>query len=209
MRIRQWEYQFVVLWAFVGMAARLLSGKDLIRYFVPAIPPTALLVGLAVAGVCAHILKRVQKHPRLLASAVCVALMLPSAGYAFNTDVVMRQPDARDRAAAWLAANVSAQEVMGVVGNLYWYNPPINAETYLIRNLKERSAGPLPRVCVTSSAARRGIREYLDGAQRADFATYTPTVFEQRPSWVWAWPAEHYPEDWQYTFCDITVFTCK
>ncbi|HZP42495.1 MAG TPA: glycosyltransferase family 39 protein [Candidatus Binatia bacterium] len=189
-RIRDARHRFVLAWVAAGLAQRLVSPADPLRYLVLALPPLAVAAGLALAAL------RRALGGRVVGTAAALLLLAPALGYALDVDRVLCGPDVRTVAAGWIAAQ--GARAVAVPGSLYFDMPPLDAERRRIVDLGTPEAGAADLAVVPSTRLARA-RPSLAG--RATLA-----VFRQGPLALWTWPVAARPSDWAFTFLDVYVF---
>src|SRR5690606_27678626 len=94
---RDWRFLFVLLWRVLGRAQIVLAGADVLRYMIQALPPLAVLAGLAMDAVRRHAAARWSAAAGWGLASV---LLAPTLLYSANVVALMTTPDIRDQAAA-------------------------------------------------------------------------------------------------------------
>jgi hypothetical protein len=196
-KLGMWQYQFVALWAVTGLIQRLISDANLVRYLIPALPPLAISSGIAINTI-RQFLTSLDTPQASKFGFVVSLILLPTIGYSLNIITLMRGNDIRNNVASWLATNVRSDQVVGILGNMYYDMPPINVEKYQIINLEGLGANSQPPVIVFSSENR--------DKWQIQPPSYSSRIFTQRPLLVWTWPVRKWPHDWAYTFLDIYIY---
>jgi hypothetical protein len=205
--IRKWEYGFVVLWVAAGLAQRLLSKEDFIRYLITALPPLAICAGLALNALREYVSGLRISYSRAFGYVAAFLLLLPTAAYSLNIDTLMAEGNTQDVAAEWLEANESAPQTVGIFGKLYFDMCPINAEKFTVIDLTTtEQALETPNVLVVSSLSAEAAGAWLTRTQWERPGTQ-PRVesFDRHPLSIWTWPVTTRPKDWVYTFPEISI----
>ena len=190
--VRDARYGLVLVWVAAGLAQRLVSGADPLRYVILALPALAVCAGLSLAAV------RRACGGRALGTVVALLLLVPALGFALDVDRVLCEPDVRTVAAGWVAERTPAGETVAIPGNLYFDMPPLDAERQTIVDLRTAEAEDASLAVVPSTRLALA-QPWLGG--RAAVA-----VFRQGPLAAWTWPVEARPSDWAFTFLDVYVF---
>ncbi len=201
-RIRQWQDQFVLIWALVGLTERLVSDAGFIRYLIPAIPPLAIFGGIALGALQTKV--SAVSGRAGWGYVASLLLLLPGLGYTVNNDLLMSTDDVRNRVASWLVHSVAPGQTIVIPGSMYYDMPPINVDRYRISYPAQTSALTVSPTVVFSS---RRARTHLGGQLQESHVDHSGLrVFTQRPWSLWTFPVDDWPLDWDYTFIDVYVW---
>lgn len=187
-----WQAQFVLLFLVAGLAQRLISHADVIRYLIPALPALAICAGLTIT----RLYERVSQHR---ASILVGLLLLPTVGYSLNIVSILNGRDVRTEVAQFVEDQIEVGTTIGVNYGITFDMPPINATKYTILDTDGLPHSDYPPVLILATETYL----YWDGSPPADYKQIT---FSQHPHSLWTWPLTHRAHDWSFTFLDVDLF---
>jgi hypothetical protein len=205
-RLADWRYRFILIWVAGGIAQRFLSQADFIRYLITALPALAICAGIALNALRGYLVHRLPRYGQAAGAAAALILLVPAAAYSLNVDMLMAGDTTNDIAASWIDRNVAANQVVGIFGALYFDMPPINAEKYQVVNLSGENPTVQPSVVVASTLSTASAAAWLERTRWLTSGAPQTQVFRHRPAPGWTWPVATWPQDWTYTFPEISIW---
>jgi len=180
------------LWFLVGAGGALFSGMVLLRYWIPALPVMATTIGVGYSALQAG---RYYKFSTIVLAVV----LIYSAAYSIDLNLVSAQVDPRLKAAAWINESLPVGSNVAT-RRIYFDSPPFNADRFHLTWL-------LPNTCDAPPDAYLIRTEPLNGPHLCTGQRTVKAEFLNRFKVYPFQTLTNIPSDLNYTNMRIVVYS--